>query len=36
MNCNHKIIKISKGDKRNPYKSDNYICSKCKKEFRKV
>lgn len=34
--CEHETECIPVGDKRNPYKSDNYVCKKCHKEFRKV
>jgi hypothetical protein len=36
MKCNHELEKILVGDKRNPYRSDNYVCKNCHKEFRKV
>ncbi len=34
--CAHDTEKIPVGDERNPYKSDNWVCKKCGKEFRKV
>jgi hypothetical protein len=34
--CDHETEKIPAGDKRNLYKTDNYVCKKCRKEFRKV
>jgi hypothetical protein len=34
--CDHELRKIEVGDKRNPYCSTNYVCSKCHREFRKV
>ena len=34
--CEHDLEKIPVGDKRNPYKTDNYVCKNCHKEFRKA
>lgn len=34
--CKHETEKIPVGDKCNPYKTDNYICKFCHKEFRRV
>ena len=33
--CDHDTEKIPVGDLRNPYKTDNYVCRKCGKQFRK-
>jgi len=34
--CNHETECIPKGDPRNPFKTDNYVCKFCGKQFRKV